>query len=250
MEQVRIGQFNAWRESKNFHHDLAKLTPHVDLLLLNEAARHHDSIRDWCHRHPDWEPVLPHGGFNEKQNAVIFRAALFTDFNKRPDTIKLCDGAGNRKGSHTPPRFMTRIRLAHTGGQGFQVRVTHMNSHVQKKAWRRLTRFLRYRQQVRGMVREFRRYQHSELIQLIGMDTNVDWRRTRRVPFFPYQALRRQSVLSSYDVLGRVAPGTHGSRLIDAVFVRRRHGVRFVSQKVVTGLNSDHNALVVTLQFA
>jgi len=249
MSIVRVCQFNTWRESKHLTEDFERVLPHSDLVLLNEAANHKKTIEAWCKAHSEWGAIIPDGDHNQRQNCIMYRKTIFSTTGRRADVIQMCYGAGKKTTSHTPPRYMTRKRFTHKEtGTGFQVRVTHMNSHVERTVWQVLPRFRQYRKQLRRMVRETKTFRSSTLVQIIGMDTNADWRRTKNIPKFPYASLRHQKMYSNYDVLGPLRQtGTHGARMIDAIFVRKSSAARMASQRVITGLASDHNALIVTL---
>lgn len=242
---VRVGHFNLWRENKLPLRDLKKVMHYCDILTLNEAANHYDAIRQACGN--DWHFVhAEETGFNQRQNVILARKSMFA-LSEVPTALELmCEGTNG-----TPPRFLLSRRLVHRGvKRAVKVRVTHMNSHVENPRWRNLPRWRQYVQHLRRLRRSLAVHRGGEVVQHLGMDCNVNYRRraVRLAPVLPYAVLRTVRARCSYAVLGMPRVGTKGSRLIDAIWLMRSPYARFVRQQVITGLGSDHNAVVVTLE--
>lgn len=243
---VRVGHLNLWRENKRAKKDLRKLLPLVDVLTLNEAAKHYAAIREVCGEQ-DFGFIHADGsGFNARQNVILYRQSVFQP-SEVPTAVELmCEATAG-----TPERYMVSKRLVHAGTKRvLKVRSTHMNAHVEKKSWQALPRFSQYLWHGRNLRRSMGFSKESPAVQLLGMDCNANYRlrRVRLAPVFPWALLRTVGARSSYAVVGRPGAGTKGHRLIDGVWLMRAPFARFVSHRIVGGLGSDHNALVVTLQ--
>jgi hypothetical protein len=241
---VRVGHLNLWRENRRALRDLRRMLPEVDVLTLNEAANHYDAIWEAC---GDLFGFIhaEDGGYNERQNVILYRKSVLAA-SEVPTAVELmCEGTEG-----TPPRFMVSRRLVHRATKRvLKVRVTHMNSHVERRAWWHLRRHTEYVQHARKLRRSLKFSRGTETVQLLGMDCNVNYRRraVRAVPVFPYALLKTVLTVCSYQALGQPREGTHGNRLIDGVWMMRAHFAQFERQRVITGLGSDHNGLVVTL---
>ena len=244
-ETVRVGHFNLWRENKAPFEDLEKVLPHCDVLTLNEAANHYKAIERACGDAFGFVHA-EENGHNKRQNVILYRKEMF-HLSVVPTALeKMCEESNG-----TPERYMLSKRLVHKKlKRPFKVRSTHMNSHVENKSWWHLPRFKLYIQHSRRLRRSLKAHRGSPTVQLLGMDCNVNYRRAfvRGVPVFPYALLRTVGAKCSYAALGMPREGTHHSRLIDGIWKMKADFVRFESQRVITGLGSDHNALIVTIQ--
>lgn len=242
--RVRIAVFNTWRESDGITLDLNKVGPNCDVMLLMEAANHETTIRAWCQSRFDWDFLIPdHESHNARQNVILFRPSVFICPESPVRVEQMCEATNG-----TPPRFMTAKRLCHRdSGRGIRFRVTHLNSHVERQSWWRLARFTQFRRHIKKLRAAMVKGRFSSCVELVGMDTNVSYKAAHRVPLLPYASLRRKKVISNYQELGLPEHGTKGVRFIDALFGVRRPFWRFLGQRVITGLHSDHNALIVTI---
>lgn len=234
-----------WRENKLPLRDLKKVMYHCDVLTLNEAGHHYDAIRQACGT--DWYFIhAEESGFNQRQNVILARKSVFA-LSEVPTALELMCEATNG----TPPRFLLTKRLVHRKAKrALKVRVTHMNSHVENPQWWRLARWEQYARHSRSLRRTLRHSRGTPTVQLLGMDCNANYRKrfVRSAPLFPYSLLRTVRARCSYAVLGMPRDGTKGRRLIDGIWMMTADFCRFVSQRVITGLQSDHNAVVVTIR--
>ena len=244
-ETVRVGHFNLWRENKKAQVDLEQLLPKVDVLTLNEAARHYIAIEKACGDKFGFVHAKDMG-YNARQNVILYRKSVFRESEVPAAAELMCDSTAG-----TPERYMLAKRLQHRKTKRvLKVRSTHMNSHVENPKWRDLPRWKQYTQHLWRLRRSLAFHRGGEVVQHLGMDCNVNYRRraVRVAPVLPYAALRTVRARCSYAVLGTPGLGTKGRRLIDAVWLMRSPYARFVRQQIITGLNSDHNAVVVTLE--
>ena len=81
---------------------------------------------------------------------------------------------------------------------------------------------------------------------LIGSDWNIDARKDARIRTagFPYVTLPAYGLYSNWRVLGYPKQGTHGNRLIDAIFSTTRT-VAPLRQQILSNYGSDHRAALV-----
>lgn len=81
---------------------------------------------------------------------------------------------------------------------------------------------------------------------LIGSDWNIDARKDARIRTsgFPYVTLPPYGLYSNWRVLGYPRQGTHGNRLIDAIFSSTRT-IAPVRQQILSHYGSDHRAALV-----
>lgn len=81
---------------------------------------------------------------------------------------------------------------------------------------------------------------------LIGSDWNIDARKDARIRTtgFPFVTLPAYGLYSNWRVLGYPKQGTHGNRLIDAIFSTTR-SVAPVRQQILSHYGSDHRAVLV-----
>jgi hypothetical protein len=245
---LRLGHLNIWRESndREAYADLNTMAPFCDVLQINEGRKHVDDVRRFCDNNPIWmfftardakENPTP----NEMNNIIMVRK----------DTIKVHGVATKQmcgKVAGSPDRHMLTMRATHLqSNQPLRLRVTHMNSHVEKQSWHRLPRFPQYQIHTQRIVE--RMTNSSFDLDFLSADVNANYRNkaVRNSPLFPYYRLRRNDIPCNYDILGMPEMGTHGSRLIDAWFLQLVGKATVVRQKVVTGLKSDHNGLVVVV---
>lgn len=114
-----------------------------------------------------------------------------------------------------------------------------------------------YRKHMRGLKALIDDFRSRGATVFVTGDFNVNYRKDRIVQadMFPYVALGSIDVHSSYQILGEPRLGTHilpsgfDRRVIDYVFASTTIGIEPVSQRVLTGYNSDHRPVIVDYLF-
>lgn len=246
---IKMGHLNLWREStdKEAKRDLLFMTSTgITSLAINEGRLHVDDVREFCKEHPEWafftaKDAKPKPTPNEMNNIVLLRKDVWQVHNVQTD--KMCN-----KVAGSPDRHMLTIKATHAQSRRvFRIRCTHMNSHIEKRSWHRLPRFPQYQQHKRGLVNAMDR--RGEIIDILSLDLNASFRNpfVRKSRLYPYAALRKHGVTCNFEELRKPSVGTHGKRLIDAFFVAK-NDAKFVTQKIMVGLKSDHNGLIVEIR--
>ena len=107
-----------------------------------------------------------------------------------------------------------------------------------------------YRQQMAGMLSVVQKLRPYGPVAVTG-DFNVAARADQKVkdPAFPYMLMGQAGLVSNWSALGAPAQGTHGSRLIDYVWLTKDSG-RFLEQRILGKYGSDHSAVVATITSA
>lgn len=239
---------NAFRELdgpdvfEDFRRILAKKP---DLVGVNEAANHVRTIRLVAEER-GYRVLVSRGGSHAQRNDLLLvrRATLRV---RNWGVRKMADETNG-----TPARYQLWAKLEHRAtGVAVNAHVDHANSHIERKAWWRLAR---WHSGARGHFAKMGRQANLARLNEISLwlgDMNVNHRRrvVRAIAAFPAKVMRRGGAISSYDALGLPKVGTHGSRLIDYVFVKASVAVfGWVRQWVGEGYNTDHRPLFVLLE--
>jgi endonuclease/exonuclease/phosphatase (EEP) superfamily protein YafD len=120
---------------------------------------------------------------------------------------------------------------------------------------KRLEIYRKHMAGVQSLVQDIHERYPWGLVFVTG-DLNVNYRRDRVVApsIFPYRMLGEVGLHASYEALGEPRIGTHmlpsgnGTRLIDYVYYLPRRPLVPSSQRILTGLNSDHRPLLVAFE--
>ena len=248
MTSIRVGSFNCHSDglpSAEVHADLIKVLTGCDVLGLQEAAGVSLLLAGWF---PDWGVYVPPGPRSARQTPIMWRKGACEVIHQ--DT-RFGTGHGLRKHDLPPTRYISIVRLKlRAGARHLPVVLnTHFDSHVERHGVPiPLPRQALYRHQMKQLTHQLKIRPHSGCV-IVTSDTNVNQKYDKgTVPWWPRRALGLHRMRSNWRVLGFTRHGTHGTRFIDCVFLRSTNATAFVSQRVVTDLHSDHNALVVTIR--
>lgn len=251
LELLGIVSYNLWRLNKpqNIVKDVTYLMGRndVDVICTQESAGWYHLVSALVDETKGaWRMAEVDGTVRgAKQCMVLWRISRVT-----AQKIKYIDLPENKKG--VPDRWITRVRFGIKGSdKQLVVLGTHMHSHVENKSWWWLPRQLDYRKHV-AIIQSLIKHAPKERAVIAVADWNVDMRSkvSGAVPFFPKKMFGKVGAHSNWEALGfKGFPGTHGSRYIDAVFLRACSWLRFRDQQVIK-LTSDHRAILVRLQVA
>ncbi|WP_183094577.1 endonuclease/exonuclease/phosphatase family protein [Nocardioides stalactiti] len=199
-------------------------------------------------------PAVPGG------QPILWRSDKFTFLGRdwievAPETYVGDRGAGP---STMHAKYVVRLRLRdNLTGRTIWILNNHFVPTVQdsdggRNENRRRTRL--YGQQMAGLlgvVDKIRAEEGGGLVFITG-DFNVNYRNDKvaQDPIFPYAALGTRAYRASYYKLGEPATGTHeldngfDKRLIDYVHFKPTRRVIAMSQRIVTGMASDHRPVI------
>lgn len=118
------------------------------------------------------------------------------------------------------------------------------SGHPRTEAPKRLALYQRQMAGMLGVVQKLRPYGP---VAVTG-DFNVAAKADQQVkdPTFPYRLMRQAGLVSNWSALGFPSTGTHGSRLIDYVWLTKGTG-RFLTQRILAKYGSDHSAVVANI---
>lgn len=218
----------------NFTNTLKRLLQtDADLIGLQEV-RHRRRILEGLHGWGVWMPAHHEAA----QNAILYRRSSIRLHGA--GTRKMIDGAVDY-----PERWASWIEAEHRPSGKRIVHInTHCTSHIDKGGHpRHLPRVKDNTQHLERLVNLYRQLApHGATF--ITADWNVDYRRDRRVrdPRFPYVQLTSHGLRCTYEQMGLPNIGTHGNRLIDAIYYERE--ARPVAQRILQSHASDHRPVM------
>ena len=159
---------------------------------------------------------------------------------------------GSAAGSSIGPKYIQWVQLQDkTTGGVFIAASHHLIPGIESKGRPDRhgdRRVAHAKKQILTAGQTARRLGHNGQIPfLIGADWNIDARKDARIrtPGFPYTTLPAYGLYSNWRVLGYPTKGTHGSRLIDAIFATTRT-IAPVRQQILDHYGSDHRATLIT----
>jgi hypothetical protein len=248
MVLLRVGTYNAWRESTaaGVRADMLKLLPQVDVIGLQESYHWINVLRD-VGREFGFELLVPDGPAQARNNPILYRTSVL-----RP-AGQLVTELGSPKSKIarlTPARYINWMRFYHNETKRYVCLFnTHFNQHVEFRGRPRpLPRVRLYARHMKVLTTMMHRRAANRVV-LATADWNVNAKSDKGYRWFPRAAMAEIHARSNYAALGFPSGGgTDSFRFIDAVFAVNHPFYRFVEQKIIRGLNSDHNALITTIQ--
>ncbi|MGL5819503.1 MAG: hypothetical protein ACRCYR_18215 [Phycicoccus sp.] len=269
----RVAQFNLQRDDPKREQvaDLEDVLPLADLVHVNEGSGALDAVRDYTDRNPDeWHVYTGEDGTAGHQEEILMaRRSEFTVESGRSGTVGFCDLNGSR--APFPKVVNWRIYTHIDSGR----KVAHLGVHLPpgiEEAGRpvgegtdKLACALDELAWIKRKVVDLSGPLDSRRVEtVVTGDLNIDADADRRVsdPRFPFvrfderdRGTTEPTLRSNWARFGTAGyPDTHTNRKIDYVYLwKRADHVRVLEmdrQQVITGLNSDHNAVVVTMGIA
>lgn len=247
--ELKVATFNCWKDASDaqVEEDLRRvLRTKPDLVGLQEAAGRARVLRRVAGA--EYGVVIPNGERASTQVPVLYRRATMGE----PVTRRFRLGCLAGRTGLPPARYINRVRFQLPSGVHLVHYNTHMNSHVERAGLPiPLPRLAAFRLHLQRLTYAMAR-SHQRVVVLATADWNVDQRVDGKVSFFPKRAMAAIGATSNYAVRppARGSRGTHGRRFIDAVFLREHPYARITDWKILAGLHSDHNALVVTVELS
>lgn len=125
---------------------------------------------------------------------------------------------------------------------------THLHPHIENPDWWRLPRQAEAREHIQWLQARVRR-SNPDIPVVVAADWNINLRSRvgRLSKFFPTKVFAAVRMRHNWDIAGWSTMGTHGRRVIDAMFVRQRWWFRVKKNEVVRK-NSDHNLVRMTVE--
>jgi endonuclease/exonuclease/phosphatase (EEP) superfamily protein YafD len=264
---VRIASFNTAAMSstrQGFNDVKSLLAAGTDIVALQEMS-------SWARREKvrtrlldcetcTWDGWIPVPAVQGGQ-PILWRSDKFTLLGRdwievAPETYVGPRGAGP---STMHAKYVVRVRLLDKAtGRTIWILNNHFVPTVQSSDGgrndqrKRIQLYAKHMAGLQAVMDKVANEEGGGLVFITG-DFNVNYRKdkVKQDPIFPYAALGAMKFRSSYNKLGEPATGTHvlgngfDKRLIDYVNYKPTRRVIAMSQRIVTGMNSDHRPLVV-----
>lgn len=252
--RLRVTTYNIRYTTPNgdVQQSLTRLLPGADVMILNEFTASHEPIFAWLSQQ-GWGHYYPKGS----DTAIIWRKSAATyktgkRYELSPPTWVEApehnDHTNNAVTRHEPAVYAPAVTL-NVDGTDVSVIGAHTVSHVHNEHGKRPKRGALQTLQFRNLVAAIRQLSRQS-VTIGGGDLNYDPTTDAKTARNVTAILADAHLRSNWQWLGEHGSGTLGGRFVDQLLtlVGQEPRLKLTGQRIVSGLNSDHNAVQATYQ--